>query len=1205
MKSVRLFYPVFLMFVLLLSSNLGLAQIDWVDYSYSTGNNVKCIASQGSTLWLGTAGGGLFKFNKANGQSVQFTKSNSDLPDMTVNDVRTDGTSSIWVATNNGLAFYNGTTWRIFRTTYSGLPSNMVSSVDIDGLGDKWFTTLNGVAKLSGSTWTVFNTSNSDLPSNNVFVVRVKPTGSKWFGTDVGLVRFDGASWTVYNTGNSDIPFNLVNAIAFDNDLGIYVGTGAGFAFLLGDTWTVYTTSNSTIPDDNITSFAWDTEAKLWLGTNKGITKFFAGNFESYSTANSAISSDIVNSVLVDSDNIKWVGTVDSLNKFQDTVWTKYYINKTKLSLNIINDMKVDNAGYLWFATWNGLTNYNGATWKYFNSTKNINIKNLAFDNNGALWMATDIGIAKLNGNNIDTFYTGNSGVPTNDINFVTFDVFNNLWAGTPQGLVKYNGTTWTVFNTSNSSLPDNDVRYLKFQGNTLFWIATANGLASYNSLDWNVWQTGNSGIIGNDITTIQIDAAGNKWIGTRSGVSMFTDTSFVNYDIDNSGLPSNQIESMVFDRFGSLYIGTFDGGLTRKIDTVWATANVDNSHLPSNFIRNLYCDNGNNIYISTILGALVMNVTSVTPTLYITYVTPSVCGGNSIKVKFNNLYSFNTNNIFTVELSDANGSFANPVVIGTKSSASLNGTDSIICPIPADIQSGNGFRVRVRASNPAVLSADNGFDIIIRELPKPEISGRTLVCFDETTSYSSPYEPNVTYLWQVVNGTFVVDDSTNVVTVHWSNSALSGQLKVFETNELGCLDSAVIDVAIFGHPRMIITGPNNVCTDKEYVYTADTTYNTRFWSAIGGKVITMPAYNKVKVVWTSSSENGRLKLVEITPAGCEDSTFYEVVIQPTPTADIHGNDEVAEGTTHQYTTAQTSSTIAKKWYVINGEIIGANNTDTVTIKWPTGGFGAVLHSQKSTAGCIDSNSYTIRIFEQIDVEGIRNVCENTEELYEANKNLGAYALWSVVGGTIVGSNSNRTCTIKWGEPGTGIIRLIQWIPNTSYRDTIDVNVAVNARPPKPTITENKDTLISSADIGNQWYWNGSMIPGATQKRYFTNQIQGLYTVQTTAAYKCVSLMSEEFDFVSSVDDVNLSGDVNVYPNPSDGIFNLNFVQGSSGKLDYVVCDNRGLKLFGGTYDFSNNKQFDIDLSAYSSGLYHVVIYQGNDIRHVRLILNK
>ena len=72
----------------------------------------------------------------------------------------------------------------------------------------------------------------------------------------------------------------------------------------------------------------------------------------------------------------------------------------------------------------------------------------------------------------------------------------------------------------------------------------------------------------------------------------------------------------------------------------------------------------------------------------------------------------FTAGNIYSVELSDASGSFASPITIGTLASTSNSAT--INFTIPSGTATGAGYRIRVVSSAPSVTSADNGSDITI-----------------------------------------------------------------------------------------------------------------------------------------------------------------------------------------------------------------------------------------------------------------------------------------------------------------------------------------------------------------------------------------------------------------------------------------------------------------------------------------------------------
>lgn len=68
--------------------------------------------------------------------------------------------------------------------------------------------------------------------------------------------------------------------------------------------------------------------------------------------------------------------------------------------------------------------------------------------------------------------------------------------------------------------------------------------------------------------------------------------------------------------------------------------------------------------------------------------------------------------------------------------------------------------------------------------------------------------------------------------------------------------------------------------------------------------------------------------------------------------------------------------------------------------------------------------------------------------------------------------------------------------------------------PATPTISQNGDSLISSIATTYQWYFEGSVIPGATAQIYEPPQ-NGTYQVKVTNASGCESEISDEFEFVN------------------------------------------------------------------------------------------
>ena len=72
---------------------------------------------------------------------------------------------------------------------------------------------------------------------------------------------------------------------------------------------------------------------------------------------------------------------------------------------------------------------------------------------------------------------------------------------------------------------------------------------------------------------------------------------------------------------------------------------------------------------------------------------------------------TYNAGNVFTVQLSDATGSFASPTVIGSLTQTTAG---TIAATIPASILAGTGYRIRVVGDDPATTGTPNSVNLTI-----------------------------------------------------------------------------------------------------------------------------------------------------------------------------------------------------------------------------------------------------------------------------------------------------------------------------------------------------------------------------------------------------------------------------------------------------------------------------------------------------------
>ncbi|MEP7264481.1 MAG: T9SS type A sorting domain-containing protein, partial [Bacteroidota bacterium] len=118
------------------------------------------------------------------------------------------------------------------------LPQGNIADIAFDTLGNKWIATEQGLYKYDGTTWTVFDTSNTAMMGNWVNSLLMDNNGTLWVGCEeavfppypAGLCSYDGTTWTPYTTSNSGLQEKFVRRMALDTLGNIWVmsrGKGA------------------------------------------------------------------------------------------------------------------------------------------------------------------------------------------------------------------------------------------------------------------------------------------------------------------------------------------------------------------------------------------------------------------------------------------------------------------------------------------------------------------------------------------------------------------------------------------------------------------------------------------------------------------------------------------------------------------------------------------------------------------------------------------------------------------------------------------------------------------------------------------------------------------------------------------------------------------------------------------------------------------
>lgn len=207
--------------------------------------------------------------------------------------------------------------------------------------------------------------------------------------------------------------------------------------------------------------------------------------------------------------------------------------------------------------------------------------------------------------------------------------------------------------------------------------------------------------------------------------------------------------------------------------------------------------------------------------------------------------------------------------------------------------------------------------------------------------------------------------------------------------------------------------------------------------------------------------------------------------------------------------TLQSNAASGNQWYLNGVAIPNATNNSFVTNA--NGIYSAVV----TVNGCISdtSNRVTITVnpiptSPTITSRNATTFCQGVSDTLISSANSGNQ--WYLNGAPITGStNTNYIAS------ATGNYTVISTVNNCSSNASSATSVTVTSLPTTPTITSKNgttfclggvDTLISSANTGNQWYLNGAAITGAINASFYATSA-GNYSL-TTNNGTCTSLQS-------------------------------------------------------------------------------------------------
>ncbi|MBX7180480.1 MAG: T9SS type A sorting domain-containing protein [Bacteroidia bacterium] len=433
------------------------------------------------------------------------------------------------------------------------------------------------------------------------------------------------------------------------------------------------------------------------------------------------------------------------------------------------------------------------------------------------------------------------------------------------------------------------------------------------------------------------------------------------------------------------------------------------------------------------------------------------------------------------------------------------------------------------------------------------------------------------TYVWNPGGAT------TPTITV-----TQSGSYTVTGTDANGCsATSGAITIQSGSTLQINIissTGGSVVCSGQPVVLDGTTVGAASYsWSPGGATSPTLTV--------TSS---GTYSLTVTDPAGCvATSSPYSVTVgtTPVPTVTSSTNSSLLCNVGDQITYTVVGTYTAYQWSTSPSDI-----TNSVTITQP----GTYVVTVTNSDGCVGSSQ---PIYVSLSPSSLTIVpdgpvifCEGTGSENEVGLDATSgfdYYVWT---------SGSTTEDIITNVSGSYFVTAYNdcypydpTLPNNGgiTSNTINVTVITSV---DPYIVSFDDTLQAMpAAISYQWYFNGTIIPGAFNQQYVATQT-GAYTVVTQDSSGCGFDTSLVFNFVLKpntigIEELNGVTDLNMYPNPASSSFFIEATLAPSTKVEVTFADMLGKSVVNPVMlDGTGLVVRKVDFSELSRGIYFVTI---------------
>lgn len=349
------------------------------------------------------------------------------------------------------------------------------------------------------------------------------------------------------------------------------------------------------------------------------------------------------------------------------------------------------------------------------------------------------------------------------------------------------------------------------------------------------------------------------------------------------------------------------------------------------------------------------------------------LCPGSEVPVSYSASIFILDN--FTVQLSDASGSFAAPTDLGNETLWGFGTQNSTFTvTIPTGTAAGTNYRIRV-VGIAAGTGSDNGSNLtinttIVAGIPGTFTTGPTTVCAGENniTYTVNTVTGAVSYDWSY-SGTGVTFNGTgNSVTADFSTTATSGTINVRSVNVNGCIGPTVRTRGVTVNPLPAQPGAytassTSVCqgqTGVAYTVPAVAGATSYAWTYTGTGVSFSSTNRNVTASFNGTATSGIIRVAAVNACGAGSTRDIAVTVG-TPTAQPNNfttsSANVCRNNTNiAYSVPTVAGATSYTWtYSGTGATISGGTTNAVTINFSGTATSGTLSVVANSGGCVST----------------------------------------------------------------------------------------------------------------------------------------------------------------------------------------------------------------------------------------------------------